>query len=294
MKKLKAAIAAIALILSANVNATGAVAGATEITQWMNNAELVASVAEQANLNATALQQYITQYNQLQVAYQNVQGLKNFDAQAELTRLAKDEARYVLAKKKSEDLAKSAKKTSDLMNADMSVMKEKGMTPSQYYSNAAAAAAEGSAYWQTMIDGSVSSMDDLARKSKDHQDFMAKNKDIEGSVQGLRSIDADLIRMDANLVDMHKDFKQLVTVQAVQQKAEVDRSKMGADSAKAYAESRAAERVGMNAALSNKPKSTDKQPVISSELRDACDAMKRGETVSVHSVSDLAYLRNCR
>lgn len=201
--------------------ASGAVAGGTEFTQLMNNSELIASVSQQAGINSTVLQQYITQLQQLQIQQQNVRGLTNFDAKGEVARLVKEEARYVLAKKKSDDLSKSAKKTSNLMSADLQVMRDKGMSPSDYYGNAAKAAAEGSTYWQTMIDGSVSSMDDLAAKSKDHQKYMADNKDIKGNVEGIQSLDRDLIRMDGTLVDMHGDFKQMLIIQ---QKNEVEKA----------------------------------------------------------------------
>lgn len=179
----------------------------------MNNSELIASVAQQAGINSTVLQQYITQLQQFQIQRQNVAGLANFDLQTEAARIAKEEARYVLAKKKSDDLAKSAAKTSDIMNADMQSMRANGVTPSQYYGNAAKAAGEGNVYWKKAMNDSVSSMDDLSQKSRDHQDYMAKNPDITGNVQGIRSIDADLIRMDGSLVDMHKDFKQTLIIQ---------------------------------------------------------------------------------
>ncbi len=47
-------------------HASGAVAGATEITQLLNNAELVTSVAQQAQQLATQLQQYQTMLTNLQ------------------------------------------------------------------------------------------------------------------------------------------------------------------------------------------------------------------------------------
>lgn len=218
MRLLKSILSSIFVTLmvtqcAGTAQASGAVTGATEFTQIMNNSELIASVSQQAGINSTVLQQYITQLQQLQIQQQNIKGLANFNVQAELTRLAKEEARYTLAKKKSEDLSKSAKKTSDLMSADLQVMRDKGMSPSDYYGNAAKAAAEGSTYWQTMIDGSVSSLDDLAQKSKDHQKFMADNKDIKGNVEGMQSLDRDLIRMDGTLVDMHGDFKQMLIIQ---------------------------------------------------------------------------------
>lgn len=48
----------LAFALCSNANASGAVAGATEPTQIMNNLQLVASYAEQAQQTATQIQQY--------------------------------------------------------------------------------------------------------------------------------------------------------------------------------------------------------------------------------------------
>lgn len=129
-----------------------------------------------------------------------------------MTRLGKDEARYVLAKKKSDDLAKSSKKTSELMSADITTMREKGMTPSQYYGNAATAAKDGSVYWQGMMDDSASSIADTQQKSKDFQAFAAKNPDIKGNVEGFQRLDAQNTRMNAQLLDMSTDFKQMLMI----------------------------------------------------------------------------------
>jgi hypothetical protein len=48
------------VLVSPVAHASGAVAGATEITQLLNNAELVTQVAQQAQQLATELQQYQT------------------------------------------------------------------------------------------------------------------------------------------------------------------------------------------------------------------------------------------
>lgn len=200
--------------------------GSTEITQMLNNTELITSVSHQAGINSTVLQQYLKQLEQLKLQQQNIAGLQNFNVQAELTRLGKEEARYALAKKKSDELATSSKKTSDLMSADVTAMREKGMTPSQYYGNAAQAAKDGSVYWQGAMDDSVSSMDTLAQKSKDHQDYMKKNPDIKGNVEGMQSLDRDLIRMDGTLVDMHGDFKKMLIIQQKNEVEKEDRKSM--------------------------------------------------------------------
>lgn len=196
------------------------------MTQMLNNTELITSVSHQAGINSTVLQQYITQLQQLQLQQQNVKGLQNFDVQAELTRLGKDEARYVLAKKKSDELSKSSKKTSELMSADITTMREKGMTPSQYYGNAATAAKDGSVYWQGMMDDSASSIADTQQKSKDFQAFAAKNPDIKGNVEGFQRLDAQNTRMNAQLLDMSTDFKQMLMIQQKNEKEKEDRKSM--------------------------------------------------------------------
>lgn len=70
-KQLIASVVSLSLVTSSVLvspvaHASGAVAGATEITQLLNNAELVTQVAQQAQQLATQLQQYQTMLTNLQ------------------------------------------------------------------------------------------------------------------------------------------------------------------------------------------------------------------------------------
>ncbi len=70
-KQLIASVVSLSLVTSSALvspvaHASGAVAGATEITQLLNNAELVTQVAQQAQQLATQLQQYQTMLTNLQ------------------------------------------------------------------------------------------------------------------------------------------------------------------------------------------------------------------------------------
>lgn len=70
-KQLIASLVSLSLVTSSVLvspvaHASGAVAGATEITQLLNNAELVTQVAQQAQQLATELQQYQTMIQNLQ------------------------------------------------------------------------------------------------------------------------------------------------------------------------------------------------------------------------------------
>lgn len=71
----KAVLATLTLAVSMSVNAGGAVAGATEFTQIMNNAQLVGVNMSTAQSAMTQLDQYMLQIKQWEMQVRNIQGM---------------------------------------------------------------------------------------------------------------------------------------------------------------------------------------------------------------------------
>lgn len=70
-----AALVALSMVLSVGVRASGAIAGATEPTQIMNNLQLVVNGLDEAKTAATVVSQYQTQLQQYQTQLANLKAL---------------------------------------------------------------------------------------------------------------------------------------------------------------------------------------------------------------------------
>jgi len=77
VKRIKLALCAIGLCLTVGAAAGGGglTGGATEMTQMMNNAELIKVALDSAQTASTVVQKYATQLQQLQLQMKNIQGL---------------------------------------------------------------------------------------------------------------------------------------------------------------------------------------------------------------------------
>lgn len=73
--RLGAALAAITVLIGSSAHASGAIAGATEPTQIMNNLQLVMSGLDEAKTASTVVSQYQTQIQQYQTQLANLQRL---------------------------------------------------------------------------------------------------------------------------------------------------------------------------------------------------------------------------
>lgn len=79
-KVVVAALAAVCMVASVQVRASGAIAGATEPTQILNNLQLVVNGLEEARTASTVVSQYATQLQQYQTQLANLQSLAQLPA----------------------------------------------------------------------------------------------------------------------------------------------------------------------------------------------------------------------
>lgn len=98
--------------------------GASEMTQLMNNAELVASVGQQANMVATQINQYVTLVAQLQSMKQNLMMLPLAVVGKALGPYKDQLMPYVQAYKAVSALQQSATNASSALSGEISAMSE--------------------------------------------------------------------------------------------------------------------------------------------------------------------------
>lgn len=174
----------------------------------MNNAELVASSAYQASIDATGLRQYITQLEQLRTMSQNLKGMANGGAYSINQINDLKQAATAL-----EGLSASATNASNLMSTDLTAMRNLSMTPSQYYTKMAQGAAADNQWAKDQLAKTQQSHADLQTKSQAVKDLHVENLNCDGNVKCLQGIATQNAQLSQVMIEMSGDIKQLLALQ---------------------------------------------------------------------------------
>lgn len=244
---------AITLAMSSIAYGGGGIGGASEITQLLNNTELVASVSHEAGINATVLQQYITQVSQLARMDKNLLQQPTSVIQAALGGEWSNVAPFVSAFKASSNLRDAADVVSRERSADISAMRNAGLTPSQYYSHAGTQAEAGSAYWRDAESQELLHMQQLQKRAEQVEDLNSKVPEIDGNVKGFQHLALQAGRTQALMVDQQMQYSRMMQMQQQAASKVETRKKEGTESADDYYRAREVEKAGLNAAFAYPP-----------------------------------------
>lgn len=251
MKNLKQMILAIVFFLPAPAFAGGGMGGgATEITQLMNNTELVASVAEEAAQNSTLLQQYITQVAQLRTMDQNLLSMPISVIEGALgpATWAKV-APFVRAYQASTNFQNAAVTVRDDMTANMGAMRRLNMQPSEYYGKVGAAVRAREEYWVDQQRQSLHHMNILKTRGEEVEALDQRIPEIDGQVRGFQHLALQGGRMS---ILMNEQQGILLQMLGGQQQAQIDaarRANNAASMADDYTKMREREKAGLANAL---------------------------------------------
>lgn len=171
------------------VHAGGAAAGgSTEITQVMNNLELVASVAKQASMVEQQIQSNINLINQYKKSLQNLTTLSPQSLSSALAAYNNQINSFEYVKRSVSSLQKAAEKTYDMVSARTGEARSMDMDMGTYLkSEVALASARGAGYKQR-LDQDVATMDNLAARAANLQQVSAETSSVTGNLQGLQNL----------------------------------------------------------------------------------------------------------
>ncbi len=239
-------ILSLLLLVSAPAFAGGGVTGgATEITQLANNAELVASVAQQAGIQATQLQQYITQLQQYQAQVQNLQGaaanVQQFGAMAKAGAGMGGVQGYAAMAQDLLNLKAAANNVTQNISVDAATMTRLGMTPNQYYGYVAQQAAAGNKVYSDQLKTTQANLADLQNKSQAVTALAQQIPNISGNVQGFQTLASQNAQMSAMLIDENGALNQLVAQSKAQAQGQAQNTEDKAAAMQAYLKAKAAE-----------------------------------------------------
>lgn len=186
------------LALSCSGTHAGTVAGfggSTEITQLMNNVQLIASAAKQAAMvseqiksNITTLQQYATMATNLKNLPQELLGAAIGPYQSQLHEL---KAAYQAV----DGLYQSANDASRMFSRRLNEMQAMALPPKDYLAMESALAARKGGAYERQMRSDLAAINNLQQRAEQLHRLSEQNRHLSGNLQGLQ-----LLNQQANML----------------------------------------------------------------------------------------------
>lgn len=212
----KHAVVAFALFkfASAFAGSMGGFGGATEITQLLNNAELVASVAKQAEMVQQNIQAQITRL-------QNLAQMPSELIRETIAPYTQQVENFRSLYSAVTDLQQAAQSTSQLFSSAMSEMSSANLKPSQWLSALSSLAKSQGGAYRTQLNRDINAISALAKRAQNLQDIQSKIPGVTGNVQGLQMLNQQTNVLAGEMIDLHALVQRQV---AMQMQDKVDQS----------------------------------------------------------------------
>jgi P-type conjugative transfer protein TrbJ len=185
MFKRRLILSALMLALSGPALAGGSTGGATEVTQVMNNMELMASVSKQSQLVAGQIRDYASQVNQYMTMVQN---LKNLPAKVISETLApyKDTIRSLgELYQASRDVYTTTTEAHDTLQRRRAEMEALKLSPTDYLNAEMLLAQTKGGIYMQQVQRDLKAFEDAQKKSEKLASMGEQVKSIGGNVEGL-------------------------------------------------------------------------------------------------------------
>ena len=174
----------------------GVSGGATEATQLLNHAELVESVARQAELVEQALQAQITRLQNLAQMHAATlsRAMQPYQTQA---------SGYQALYGAVVQLRVAADRTNGLFGRSMAEMSSAGLSPSQWLSAYTQLAVTRGGLYQQQLNADLGNLGALADRAANLQRIEAQIPGVTGNVQGLQLLNQQSNVLAGEMVDLH-------------------------------------------------------------------------------------------
>lgn len=212
MKKLFLPLILSTLATSAIASGGGSVmgnGGALEITQLMNNTELVASVGHQADMVATQIQQYVLQQVQARIQQQNMTQLPFNQVVQNLGPYRGMVQPYLNALNVTTLLRDSAVRASSLMSGEISAMTRLGMNPQTYTSNMIQLSKEQGGALKQSLDNTTNAMQDVQKRGEALAQMHDQIPGIDSNIKGMQTLATSNMQMTGEMQNMNATLLQM-------------------------------------------------------------------------------------
>lgn len=206
-----------------NSTASGAVSGATEITQIANNVLLGSQLVEQATTAAASVASKLTLAQQYLTMLQNIKNLPQ-DMLKELSAPYKKQIKALLELQTSiKDVKNAADETRAMFAGRGMDFSASGKSLSEYLKYEVALADKKGGVYKKKLDQDIAAMDDMKDKATALRKVADKTASITGNVQGLQQL-SQLSSMQAGEL---MEIKQVLLSQSADRNQEKVDSEKG-------------------------------------------------------------------
>lgn len=222
MKKLFLPLFLTALFLATPAHAGGgATGGSTEITQLLNNVELIGHTGYLADQVATQIEQYVLQQFQAELQKFNLQPL----AGTILPNLSPWQQQgiqpYVKAYDVTTKLRDSANTASQMLSGEVAAMQKLQMDPQTYTQTMIQASKDQSGYYKKAVDDDIKALQDLQARGEALNKLRDEIPSIDTQIKGMQSLATtntmmvgEVQNMNQNLLQMKQDMARREQLQA--------------------------------------------------------------------------------
>lgn len=225
---------AIGLLLSISAARAGGgmTGGATEITQLANHAELVSSVAQQAQMVEQNVQAQITRLQQYVTMVQNLKQVPASLIDQTIAPYRTQISNFQSLSTAITQLQQAANATSGLFGRSLSEMNTTGMSPAQWLSAYTSLASTRGGIYQQQLTQDMQNLDTLAGRAENLQQIQSQIPNVTGTVQGLQMLNQQSNVLAGEMVDLHALMQRQVAQQmqdrAAQAKAQGNAAQLAA------------------------------------------------------------------
>ncbi|WP_264839942.1 conjugal transfer protein TrbJ [Burkholderia cenocepacia] len=181
----------------------GGFGGATEITQLLNHGELIASVAQQAQMVVQNVEAQIQRIQQTLNSLQNLRQLPQQMLDQVLAPYRSQISQYTQLYNSVKNLYTSAKDVGQLFGRSMSEMSNLNMSPKQWLSAYSSLASSIGGTYKQQYQQDMSAIQALADRAANLQQIQAAIPGVSGAVQGLQLLTQQSNVLAGEMVDMH-------------------------------------------------------------------------------------------
>lgn len=199
---------ALSIMSSASFAGGGATGGSTEVTQVMNNGELIASTTKQAQLVAGQIRDYTSQINQYVTMVQNLKNLPVAVVAATLKpykETLRDLAQLYRATDDVYTAGNDAFTTLQKRRAEMNDMK---LDPSEYLKMESLLAAQKGGQYKVQYEKDIAALKKLQDKAETLAGMESQVNSVSGNVEGLQLLAQQNQIMAGELMEMNGQIRE--------------------------------------------------------------------------------------
>lgn len=225
MNKILAALILSTLPFTTHAGGGGAAAGgATEWTQLMNNAELVAGVSRMSEAVAVQLEQLLVQEMQQELAKRNMDPMAKGLISQNLGAYQGMNQGYTNMYMATTALRDSSYRASGMMNGEISTMSRLNMSPQEYTNKMILLSKEQGGNYKASLDNTVAAMQDVQRRGETLTKMHAQVPGINSNIKGMQALATSNLQMTGEMQNLNMTLLQMKANSEMKTKTEADRA----------------------------------------------------------------------